>query len=345
MNKSQDEHFMLRALELAKKGLGNVSPNPMVGCVIVYEGKVIGEGWHQKYGEGHAEVNAVNSVENKALLKESTIYVTLEPCAHHGKTPPCADLLIRHLVKKVVICNSDPFEEVDGKGIDRLRKAGIEVELGVLENKGLELNKRFFTFHQKKRPYVVLKWAQTADGFVARENFDSKWISGEQSRKLVHKWRAEEDAIMVGTSTARYDNPSLTVRDWKGKNPLRIVLDKNLKLDPTLNLFDQSTHTVCYNLHNNEKAKNLEYVKLFKENLLEDILDDLYDRNIQSLFIEGGAKLLQSFIDQGLWDEARVFTAEVEFEKGVVAPVISSTTEQSRSTDIDTDRLIITINS
>lgn len=339
MNKSQDEHFMLRALELAKKGLGNVSPNPMVGCVIVYEGKVIGEGWHQKYGEGHAEVNAVNSVENKALLKESTIYVTLEPCAHHGKTPPCADLLIRHLVKKVVICNSDPFEEVDGKGIDRLRKAGIEVELGVLENKGLELNKRFFTFHQKKRPYVVLKWAQTADGFVARENFDSKWISGEQSRKLVHKWRAEEDAIMVGTSTARYDNPSLTVRDWKGENPLRVFIDKNLKLEQSLNLFDKSTPTICYNLHKSEKLENLEFVQLSKERLLEEILNDLYVRNIQSLFIEGGAKLLQSFIDQGLWDEARVFTAEMKFDKGIEAPMLN--TAPMLSENIEKDSLSI----
>ncbi len=323
MNKSQHEHFMRRALDLAQNGQGSVSPNPMVGCVIVHEDKIIGEGWHQKYGEGHAEVNAVHSVGDKSLLNKSTVYVTLEPCAHHGKTPPCADLLVNHQVKKVVICNRDPFEKVNGKGIEKLRNAGIEVEAGVFEESGLELNKRFFTFHQKNRPYIILKWAQTADGFVARDNFDSKWISNEQSRKLVHKWRAEEDAILVGTSTARYDDPSLTVRDWKGANPLRLFIDKNLKLDQNLKLFDQSTPTICYNLHKSEKLKNLEYVQLDKENLLQDILKDLYSRNIQSLFIEGGAKLLQSFIDQELWDEARVFTAEKTFGKGIASPQIS----------------------
>ncbi|MFY0627788.1 MAG: bifunctional diaminohydroxyphosphoribosylaminopyrimidine deaminase/5-amino-6-(5-phosphoribosylamino)uracil reductase RibD [Reichenbachiella sp.] len=330
---------MKRALELAQNGIGNVSPNPLVGCVIVHKDKIIGEGWHEKYGEGHAEVNAVNSVEDKSLLKESTVFVTLEPCAHHGKTPPCADLLINHQVKKVVICNRDPFEQVDGKGIEKLITAGVEVEVGVFEKEGLELNKRFFTFHEKKRPYIILKWAQTADGFVARENFDSKWISGEQSRKLVHKWRAEEDAIMVGTSTARYDNPSLTVRDWKGKNPLRVFIDKNLKLDKSLNLFDQSTPAVCYNLHKSEKLKNLEYVQLSKENLLEEILDDLYKRKVQSLFIEGGAKLLQSFIDQGLWDEARVFTTDVKFEKGIEAPKIEG--EQGKLVQVSKDLLEI----
>lgn len=311
---------MQRALELASNGLGVVSPNPMVGCVIVYEDKIIGEGWHEKYGEAHAEVNAIQKIKNKALLKEATVYVTLEPCAHFGKTPPCADLLIKNKVKRVVICNQDSFPLVNGGGIKKLKEAGIDVETGILSNQGRKLNKRFFTRIEKKKPYVILKWAQTADGFIARENFDSKWISGGQSRKLVHKWRSEEDAIWVGTKTAKHDNPKLNVRDWKGNDPIRLVIDKQLCLDPNLHLFDQNIPSICYNLKKEGKEENLEWVKVDEGQLLEDVFFDLRQRGIQSVFVEGGAYLLQTLIDGEYWDEARVFSSETKFEKGIVAP-------------------------
>ena len=253
---------MRRALELAENGRGQVSPNPLVGCVIEHHGKIIGEGWHQKYGEAHAEVNAVNSVKDKSLLKEACVYVSLEPCAHFGKTPPCADLLVENQVKKVVICNTDPNPLVAGKGIVKLREAGIEVETGILEKEGLELNKRFFHYLEKKRPYIILKWAETADGFIARKNFDSKWISNTLSRKLVHKWRTEEDAILVGTNTALYDNPQLNARDWTGNNPVRIVIDRHLKLPADLHLFDEQIPTICYNLIKNRNSGNVTFVKV-----------------------------------------------------------------------------------
>ncbi|WP_420582704.1 bifunctional diaminohydroxyphosphoribosylaminopyrimidine deaminase/5-amino-6-(5-phosphoribosylamino)uracil reductase RibD [Reichenbachiella sp.] len=342
MSNLEDEVFMQRALELAEQGLGVVSPNPMVGCVIVHEGKIIGEGWHEKYGEAHAEVNAINSVKNKKLLREATAYVTLEPCAHFGKTPPCADLLIKHQMKRVVICNQDSFPLVNGGGIAKLKEAGIDVEVGVLSEEGRNLNKRFFTRVEEQKPYVILKWAQTADGFIARENYDSKWISGEHSRKLVHKWRAEEDAIWVGTNTAKHDNPKLNVRDWKGDDPIRLVIDKNLTLSRDLHLFDQEIPTICYNLKKEGKEENLEWVKVKEENLLEDIFLDMRQRGIQSVFVEGGAHLLQSIIDQGLWDEARVFSSETQFEAGISAPSLKCDPEESKQ--IENDQLEIYYN-
>ncbi len=337
-----DSKYMTRAFELAKQGLGNVSPNPIVGCVIVYNGQIIGEGWHQKYGGPHAEVNAVNSVKDRSLLCEATAYVTLEPCAHHGKTPPCADLLISHQLKKVVIANKDPFPLVNGGGIKKLQHAGIEVKVGVLEEIGREINKRFFSAIEKKRPYVILKWAQTADGFIARENFDSKWISNEYSRKLVHKWRAEEDAILVGTNTAKYDNPSLNVRGWEGNNPLRLVIDKNFSLDRGLNLFDRTIPTVCYNLNKDETAENLIFKKINEENMLSDILSDLSDRKIQSLIVEGGSSLINSFISVGLWDDVRVFTSKSTFGSGIDAPKISG--KLIRSENVKGDQLDVYVN-
>ncbi|MEO1653709.1 MAG: bifunctional diaminohydroxyphosphoribosylaminopyrimidine deaminase/5-amino-6-(5-phosphoribosylamino)uracil reductase RibD, partial [Bacteroidota bacterium] len=248
---------MRRTLELASMGQGKVSPNPLVGAVIVWNQKIIGEGWHNKYGEAHAEVNAIQSVTDPTLLSESSIYVNLEPCSHHGKTPPCADLLIKHQFKKVCIAHMDPNPLVAGNGVAKLQEAGIEVELGILEEEAQYLNRRFLRFMKDQRPYVIFKWAETADGFMARENFDSKWISNLLSRKLVHKWRAEEDGIMVGKNTARWDNPKLTVRDWSGKNPIRIVIDRQLELSPSLHLFDQQTPTICYNLLKNEEKNNL----------------------------------------------------------------------------------------
>ena len=313
---------MQRTFELARKGAGTVSPNPRVGCVIVHDGKIIGEGWHQKYGEAHAEVNAIKSVTDPSLLKESTVYVNLEPCAHYGKTSPCADMLVQHQVKKVVIANEDPNPLVNGKGIAKLKIAGIEVVVGVFEKDGLELNKRFFTFIQKKRPYIILKWGQTADGFVAHSNYESRWISNEYSRQLVHQWRSEEDAVLVGTRTAAHDNPALTVREWTGRNPVRIVIDRFLRLPETLQLFDQSEKTICYNVLKQEEHKNLLLVRLDEESFIQQLVADLYKQNIQSVIAEGGAQTLQFFIDQKLWDEARIFSSPRFFGQGISAPLI-----------------------
>ena len=317
-----DNLFMLRALELARLGQGTVSPNPLVGCVVVHEGRVIGEGWHQQYGEAHAEVNAIAAVQDPGLLRESTVYVNLEPCSHHGKTPPCADLLIERAVKKVVVANLDPNPLVNGRGIQKLQNAGIEVVIGMEEAKGRALNKRFFTAQEKKRPYIIFKWAQTSDGFMARENYDSKWISGEDSRKLVHKWRTEEDAVLVGTSTAKYDDPQLNVRDWAGRDPVRVVIDKELSLKNSLKLFDGSQSTICYNTLKDEGQENLIFKKISEKNVLTEMLADLYDQGLHSVIVEGGASTIYSFIRAGLWDEARVFVAPKKFEKGVRAPVI-----------------------
>lgn len=330
--------YMRRALELAEWGRGYVSPNPMVGCVIVHENRIIGEGWHREFGGPHAEVHAVNSVENQALLSESTVYVTLEPCAHWGKTPPCANLLVEKKVKKVIIAAVDSNPLVGGKGIEILKNAGIEVETGVLEKEARWQNRRFFTQIEKQRPYVILKWAQTEDGFVARENFDSKWISNSQSRQLVHKWRAEEDSILVGKNTAAYDNPRLDVRDWVGKNPIRVVLDSHLGLPKNLNLFDQSIPTLIFNTVKSESIENLEWIRLSEINP-EVILKELHSRKIQSLIVEGGSQVLSQFIESGFWDEARVFTAPTRFDRGIFAPILNQNPSETLS--IDTDRLDI----
>ncbi len=321
---------MQRGLLLAKLGAGMVSPNPMVGCVIVHEGKIIGEGYHQKYGEAHAEVNAINSVLDKSLLSASTVYVTLEPCSHFGKTPPCADLLIKHQVKKVVVCNFDPHPLVAGKGIQKLRQAGIEVEVGLLEEEGRELNKRFFTYIEKKRPYVILKWAESDDGFIAKKNYEAIQISNLLSRRFVHKMRAEEDAIMVGTNTVKYDNPTLNTRFWTGKNAVRVLIDKDLSLPENLHIFDNSQKTICYTTvvrssTSRSVPENTTEVVLQKDDfrsINELVLEDLYQRKIQSILIEGGTILLQSFIDLGLWDEAFRLKSKVVLEDGIKAPKI-----------------------
>ncbi len=319
---TSDEHFMQRALELAKLGVGCVSPNPLVGCVIVCDGAIIGEGWHKKYGEAHAEVNAVNSVKDKEVLKNSTLYVNLEPCSHFGKTPPCTDLLILHGIKKVVIANGDPNPLVAGNGIKKLKEAGIEVVLGVLENEGRKLNRRFFTFMEKQRPHIILKWAQTQDGFIAHSNYESRWISSEFSRQLVHKWRSEEDAVLVGTKTAAHDNPTLSVRDWSGRNPTRVVVDRFLRLPSKLKLFDKTQKTICYNILKHEEHPNLNLVRLDEADFINQLVHDLYKQKIQSLIVEGGAQTLKLFIDAGLWDEARVFTSTRAFGDGIAAPTL-----------------------
>ncbi|MDN3668941.1 bifunctional diaminohydroxyphosphoribosylaminopyrimidine deaminase/5-amino-6-(5-phosphoribosylamino)uracil reductase RibD [Echinicola jeungdonensis] len=335
----EDIKYMHRALELADLGRGYVSPNPMVGCVVVHDDRIIGEGYHQQYGGPHAEPNAINSVEDQDLLPQSTVYVTLEPCAHFGITPPCAQLLADKNVNKVVMAATDTNPLVGGKGIKILQDVGIEVKSGILEKEARLQNKRFFTMIEQKRPYIILKWAQTQDGFVARSDYNSKWISNEYSRQLVHKWRTEEDAIMVGTKTAHYDNPKLNAREWRGKNPTRIVIDQQLTLDRELALFDRSQPTLCYNLFKNEESENLSYIKMNSDFAIHDLLHDLYQRKIQSVIVEGGAYLLKKFMQSGLWDEARVFTGNASFKTGIPAPKLSI--GPSESYDIMGDQLEI----
>ena len=329
------ELYMRRALELAMNGSGNVSPNPLVGCVIVHEGRIIGEGWHKKYGESHAEVNAIDSVANKAILRESTLYVTLEPCSHTGKTPPCADLIVKHGIQKVVIANQDTNPLVAGRGIQRLRDAGINVITDILSDEAKEANRRFFTFMELNRPRIILKWAETADGFIARKNNQSRWISDIYSRRLVHKWRSHEDAVLVGSGTAWHDNPHLNVRDWSGRNPLRIVIDRYLKLGPNLNLFDRTQKTICYNLVKEESHANLLYVQLPEENFLPSLVQDLYRRGIQSVMVEGGGQIINSFVRLNLWDEARIFVSPTTFGAGIPAPVFAGVQRTIRKLDND----------
>lgn len=317
-----DKLYLRRALELAQLGAGAVRPNPLVGCVVVYQGNIIGEGWHQQYGGPHAEVNALNAVADKSLLPASTVYVTLEPCSHYGKTPPCADFLLAHGVRRVVVCNTDPNPLVAGGGLQKLRAAGCEVQVGLLAAEGRYLNRRFFTFQEQQRPYIILKWAESADGFIARPDYTPTPISGALARKLVHKWRTEEAAIMVGTRTALTDNPRLNAREWTGRQPVRIVIDRNLRLPPTLHLFDKSQPTLVYNYERNERLTNLEYVKITPAaDLITQIIPDLYQRSIQSVLVEGGTILLQSFLAADLWDEVRVLRSTQRLEAGVEAPV------------------------
>lgn len=335
----QDEIYMKRCLELAALGLGKTYPNPMVGSVIVHGGKVIGEGWHKKAGEAHAEVNSVNSVVDKSLLKEATIYVNLEPCAHFGKTPPCASLITKHKIPNVVIGCIDTFSKVSGKGVTMLKEAGVKVKVGVLEKECLESHKRFFTFHQKKRPYIILKWAQTKDGFIAplvQEEGKPFWITSPESKKLVHKWRTEEASILVGTNTAEKDNPALTARLWNGCQPLRIVLDRTLRLNDNLQVFDESIKTVVFTEKLKTSTSRTKYIQTDFSKLHENILNELYKRNIHSVIIEGGRETLQAFINESLWDEARVFVGEERLVNGISAPVLNTNpkSEERISKDI-----------
>lgn len=321
------EIYIQRCLELAQNGLGSTYPNPMVGSVIVHRGKIIGEGWHQKAGEPHAEVNAINSVKNKSLLTKSTIYVSLEPCSHFGKTPPCSDLIIQHKIPTVIIGTVDPNDKVAGKGIEKLQKAGIKVKVGVLEKECRELNKRFFTFHTKNRPYIILKWAESADGFLSPLNKKEQkpvWITNVYARQLVHKWRTEEQAILVGTKTVLDDNPQLNARDWFGKNPIRIILDRSGKISEDYAVKKGSQKSII--LTEQEiltKDENCIYENLiFGEQLPEKISNLLYQYQIQSVIVEGGRQTLQSFIDDDLWDEARIFKGNIILHQGTKAPIL-----------------------
>ena len=335
-----DEIYMQRCLDLAALGFPEVMPNPAVGCVIVNQNKIVGEGWHKKCGGPHAEVHAINSVKDKSLLANSILYVNLEPCSHHGKTPPCVDLIIKSGIKKVVMGVKDPNPIVAGKGIEKLQQAGIEVVLNVLEKKAIELNRRFFIFHLNHRPYIILKWAQTKDGFIADRSGNSKWISNEHSRILVHKWRTEEMAIMAGTNTIRTDNPMLTARDWPGKNPVRIIIDKKRSLPANMNVFTPDAKVYIFNDHKNSVEENLHYIKTeFNNQLIQQILHHLYLENIQSIIVEGGSRLLHSFTGDGLWDEARIFISDKEFGDGIKPPEIK--TKLISETQINGDRLLI----
>jgi diaminohydroxyphosphoribosylaminopyrimidine deaminase/5-amino-6-(5-phosphoribosylamino)uracil reductase len=323
--------YMHRCIDLARNGKGKVAPNPMVGSVIVHQDNIIGEGYHEFYGGPHAEVNAINSVQDKSLFNNSTLFVSLEPCSHMGKTPPCSDLIIKNNIKKVVIGITDPNSLVAGRGIEKLRKAGTEVELGILKKECLELNKRFFTFHKQKRPYIILKWAQSQDGFldIKRDSgtpIGPNWISNPVSRMLVHKWRSVEQAIIVGTNTVIFDNPGLNTRLWPGKSPLRVIIDKKNRIDLSAHVFDDNNPTLVFSGRETSCQNNTEYIHFENDsNDLKPILKKLYEKNIQSLIVEGGQKLLHSFIDQNLWDEARVFKGSNDFKEGISVPEIHAT--------------------
>ena len=315
---------MCRCLELARLGAGHVAPNPMVGSVLVYNDRIIGEGYHQLYGKAHAEVNCIASVrpEDEHLIPQSILYVSLEPCAHHGKTPPCADLVVTKGIPRIVVGCRDPFPQVNGKGIEKLLAAGIEVTLGVKEKECIDLNKRFFLFHTRHRPFIVLKWAQTAGGRIAGLGDSRLLISNEITNRLVHKWRSEEASILVGPRTALLDDPALTARLWTGPNPIRLVIDKDLRLPPDLKLFDKTVPTIVFNNHRHETQGPVQYYQLATDSsLIQQLVLALHHLKIQSVLVEGGARLLQSFIDEDCWDEVRVITNDdLDIASGLPAP-------------------------
>ena len=345
-----DEFYLKRCLELAALAIENVNPNPMVGCVIVANGKIIGEGYHQQYGQAHAEPNAVRQVmerfgaEAEHLFKQATAYVNLEPCAHFGKTPPCADLFVKHQLKKVVIGNRDPFDGVDGKGIEKLRNAGIEVVSGILDAECRYFNRRFFTRIEQKRPYIILKWAETANGYFATNDGHQKWISGALAKRLAHQWRTEEDAILIGKQTALMDNPQLTSREFPGKNPIRLVIDKNLQIPLTNNIYNAAAKTIIFNEIKTDVTDNIHYIQMEDMHfyLAQKIAFQLYLMDIQSVIIEGGAQILRQFLEASLWDEARIFTSSDSWNEGISSPAIKGNLiEQIK---IEKDKLSIYIN-
>lgn len=322
--------YMHRCLQLARVGEGYVAPNPMVGAVLVHDRRIIGEGYHKLYGQPHAEVNCIASVQDadRHLIAQSTMYVSLEPCAHFGKTPPCADLIIEHKIPKVVVGMTDPFAQVSGKGIEKLRAAGIEVLTDILKDECAQLNKRFITFQTQHRPYIVLKWAQSANGRMARADRARFAISNEYSRRLVHKWRSQEAAILVGTNTAFFDDPELTTRFWRGENPIRLVVDTQLRLPSNLKLFNKEVRTIVFNYLKHAEDEKLSYYQVTNDvSLVHQIVNALHQLKIQSVLVEGGARLLQSFIDEDMWDEARIITNEdLIMADGVASPEIGNAT-------------------
>lgn len=329
-----DSLFMQRCLTLAQKGLGYTYPNPMVGCVVVHEGKIIAEGWHKKAGKDHAEREAILSVKNQHILSNSTLYVNLEPCDHQGKTPPCSDLIVQMKIPRVVIGCLDQNQKVFGKGLKKLQAAGCAVKTGVLETQCIELNRRFFSFHQKKRPYVILKWAESADGFIAPKNTNTKyWLTDVLSKQRVHQWRSQEQAIMIGLHTALIDNPKLNTRLWAGNNPTPVVIDPNQKLSHSDNHLVKEKNTIII------VNKKLEATDAHTQIDAADILKRLYQEELQSVIIEGGTKTLQHFIDANLWDEARIFITKKKWHDGVKGPQINKNLIAS-STTLKEDTLV-----
>lgn len=337
---------MNRCLQLAVMGLGSVAPNPMVGSVITYKGRIIGEGYHKQFGGPHAEVNAVNSIQHSdiPLLSESTLYVNLEPCSHYGKTPPCADMIISKHISKVVIASSDPNPLVAGNGIQKLKEAGVEVVTGVLQAESDFLNRRFITFHTKQRPYIILKWAQSSDEYMASKKPEKIWLTGEASKQLVHQWRSEEPGILVGKRTVLIDDPELTVRLVKGKNPVRIIIDPDLSLSNKRKVFKPGTKTIVFNKKSSSNNGDTELVKVdFTDHVIPHILAYLYAKGIQSIIVEGGAYTLQQFILSDLWDEARIFTAPVMLHDGLNAPTVAG--KEISNLSIGHDNLKVVLNS
>ncbi|MFC3196249.1 bifunctional diaminohydroxyphosphoribosylaminopyrimidine deaminase/5-amino-6-(5-phosphoribosylamino)uracil reductase RibD [Parapedobacter deserti] len=343
----EHERYIRRCLELAQLGIGAVSPNPMVGALLVHQGRIIAENYHRKFGGPHAEVLVIEEVLEKfgdgamAVFSESTMYVSLEPCAHYGKTPPCAKLLAEYRIRRVVIACRDPFDQVNGRGIQLLKDAGIEVIEGVLSQKALWLNRRFATRVQYQRPYIILKWAQTADGFMAPADGTQQWITGEMAKQLVHRWRSEEDAVLVGARTALADNPRLTVREWRGKNPLRILIDKDLAVTTEANIYDNDADTIVFNAAKSDWVGGVKYIAVEDMDwyLPQKIAYQLYLMDIQSLIVEGGRKTLDLFLNAGLWDEARVFTSSDAWGTGIEAPVMHVASASNQA--VGPDRLTV----
>lgn len=343
------EKYISRCIQLAKNGIGTTFPNPMVGCVIVHQNKIIGEGFTSPFGGPHAEVNAINSVKNLSLLISATLYVSLEPCSHFGKTPPCADLIVKHKIPNIVVGVLDPNEKVAGRGIQKLKDAGCNVTVGVLEVECRVSHKEFFTYQTKKRPYIILKWAETQDGFIAPEQDkrDSKpepyWISNELPRQLVHQWRSQEAAILVGTTTVLHDNPRLNVRLWTGKSPTRVILDKNLKIDSRYHVMDRSVSTIVLTeiSNQNKYIEGVIYEVIdFSKEVAKQVCNVLYKYQLLSLFVEGGAKTLQAFVDSNLWDEARIIQANTNFRTGIKAPIIQGSLTSVQKIGDDTLKII-----
>lgn len=323
MGELQHTDYMARCLQLAERGGGNVAPNPIVGAVLVHNNVIIGEGYHQKYGEAHAEVNCINDALQKypELIASSVLYVSMEPCAHYGKTPPCTELIIQYKIPKVVIACRDSFEEVNGKGIEKLKQAGIEVIEGVMEKEAMDLNRRFFTFHKRRRPYIILKWAQTADGFMASGTGERLFITNAVTNRLVHKWRSMEPGILIGANTALADDPLLDNRLWHGKAPVKIIIDPNLTSNEGLRMFQQGEKVIIVNVIREAESEKAVYLKANQGDLLRDTMTGLFDKKISSVLVEGGRYTLQAFIDAGLWDEARLITnTELSIGSGVKSP-------------------------
>ena len=333
-----ESKFMNKCIALAKQGLGNTYPNPLVGSVVVYKGEVIGSGWHQKSGEAHAEVHSIRHVSDRSMLADSTLYVNLEPCSHYGKTPPCTDLIIQSGIRHVVIGMKDPFEKVNGRGIKKLRDAGVRVDVGIEAAACRELNKRFITTIEKQRPYIILKWAETLDRFLApktKTTNDPVWISNLLSRTLAHQWRAEEQSILIGKQTALDDNPALTTRLHKGPSPIRLLIDPKEEVDRKAKVFNPDQKVIVFTANKSRTEAHIEYVAIdFSANGLQQILSTLFQKGIQSMLVEGGSITLQHFIDSGLWDEARVITGREKFVEGITAPNITSFSAKPNTTKI-----------